>query len=352
MKRFAVLLALPLICLAARAENELQLNEAQQRALGIVSQVLPAGEAGASLRLPAIVEVPPGQLRVIAAPVPGAVEQLAVVPGMAVRKGQVLATLSSTQALEIQRDAAQAAAQAALARQNLRRDEQLYVEGVIAQSRLQATQAAERQATAQAAERSRGLVLIGAAAGKLAGELQLRSPIDGHVLSQDAQLGQRLEAGAVIFRVGQLSPLWLRLQVPRALAAELKPGARLQVSRPALSGQVVAVGRSIDAQSQSVEVWAEIRSGADALVPGQMVEVSFAQAGPAGAVLPAAALVRQAGRTLVFVDAGGGRFVARPVDILAEAGQRLTVAGLAPGQRVVVGGVSGLKAMLAGHGAP
>jgi multidrug efflux pump subunit AcrA (membrane-fusion protein) len=120
--------------------------------------------------------VPNEQMRIVAAPVGGMIEMLAVAPGSRVKRGQLVARLASPQALELQRDALQAGSQSALLQQSLKRDEQLFAEGLIAESRLQATRAAAAQAGAQASERRQGLALAGIAPGKLGGPLALLAP--------------------------------------------------------------------------------------------------------------------------------------------------------------------------------
>jgi hypothetical protein len=88
-------------------------------------------------------------------------------PGLNVAKGQVLVRMSSPQALELQRDRIQADAQATLARQSPQsRDEQLFGEGLIAESRLQASRANAAQSAAQAAERPRSWPSPSTAAGR------------------------------------------------------------------------------------------------------------------------------------------------------------------------------------------
>ncbi|MBP7626323.1 MAG: biotin/lipoyl-binding protein, partial [Zoogloea sp.] len=132
---------------------------AQAQALGIQTQRVGAGSKAAAAGLPATVSIPNSQVRVIAAPLAGVVESLETAPGLSVTKGQVLVRLSSPQALELQRDRIQADAQAGLARQSLKRDEQLFREGLIAESRLQASRANAAQSAAQAAERAQELRL-------------------------------------------------------------------------------------------------------------------------------------------------------------------------------------------------
>lgn len=344
------------LALQANAEEVLTLTAAQAKALNLSRQTLTASRDGAGSTLPAKVVVPTAQMRIVAAPVGGMVEQLAVAPGSTVRRGEVLARIASPEALMLQRDALQASSQSALLQESLRRDETLFKEGLIAESRLQSTRAAAAQAAAQAGERRQGLALAGVAPGHVGGPLTLVAPIDGVILEQGVQLGQRVEAAALIYRVARLTPLWLEAQLPVTRLDEVRTGQSLKIAGNNLEGKVIAVGRAVDPASQSVLLRAAVDKDAGRLVPGQMVEVALAGSTGAGAGLrlPAGALVRHEGQTLVFVllDSGerGDRYAARPVRVVSQGGDGVLVDGLKAGDTVVISGTSGLKAMLAGVG--
>lgn len=362
----------------AAANEPILLQPSQVKALGIGTAVVGATGVARRGALPAAVRVPNEQMRIVSAPVGGAVEMLAVGPGDVVRRGQVLARLASPQALELQRDALQAGAQASLLDQNLKRDEQLFAEGLIAESRLQATRAAAAQAAALANERRQGLSLAGISPGKLGEGLALLAPIDGVVLEQGVQLGVRVEPAALVYRIARLTPLWLEIQAPLELAATLRNGMKLRVADSPVVGRLIAIGRAVDAASQTVLLRAEVEAGAESLRPGQIVEVEIdadaagagtneaaGAAGPAGTAgaaaksvrIPAAALSRHQGATMVFVQTASGEngdkgdtFVPRPVRIVSQGGDSVVVDGVAAGERIAVKGVSGLKAMLSGVG--
>lgn len=348
------LLALWALFSVATAGEPLVLQVAQLNALGIATAVVGQTADGRSGTLPARVLVPNAQMRLVTAPVSGMIEQLTVAPGSPVRRGQVVARLASPQALELQRDALQSGSQSALLQQSLKRDEQLFAEGLIAESRLQATRAAAAQAAAQADERRQGLALAGIAPGKLGGPLALIAPIDGVVLEQGVQLGQRVEASALVYRIAQLKPLWLEIQAPLDIAAGLKEGTPVRIAGGTVSGKLIAVGRAVDAASQTVLLRAAVGEGAETLRPGQVVEVEIAAGNGTRLRLPAAALARVEGRTWVFIQTAGDEraatFEAREVRITAQGGDGVQVAGLRDGDRVAVKGVSGLKAMLTGVG--
>lgn len=368
--RWLLLLSLAASAVAHAAEPAagwapVKLSAEQGKALGVTTRpVQAAGEGGAALaNLPALVVVPNGQLRVIAAPAPALVEQLLVAPGETVKRGQPLGRLASPQLLEWQRDARQAQAQATLTQQALARDEALFKEGIIAESRVQGSRAAQAQAAALLAERQ-GLLGLSGASGS-GGTAVLKAPFDGVVLEQMATVGQRVEAAAPLFKVGQLKPLWLEIQAPAALAASLQAGAAVEVPAVSARGKLLQVGRQVSS-GQTLTLRASIDQNAERLVPGQMVEATIASTASTANTaspgktdakaeplwrVPTASVWRQQNQTYVFV-AGKEGFVARAVTIKGTAGSDSLLTGsFSTGEAVAVSGVSSLKAGLLGVGA-
>ena len=339
--------------LAWSGGEPLLLQASQIRSLGIETLVIGETLEARPSRLPARVVVPTDQIRLVSAPVAGLVERLTLATGARVKRGEVVARLSSPEALTLQRDAMESSSQSSLQQQNLKRDEQLYAEGLIAEARLQATRAAASQAAARASESQQHLELAGVS-GKGAGPLALTAPMDGVILEQKAALGQRVEASAVIYRIAQLAPLWLEIQAPTTIFDGLKLGTPVRIANSDIKGRVIAIGPSIDTASQTRLLRALVDEGAEQLTPGQSVEVEIAQASAQDQRLPAAAVVRQGGLTYAFVqiasDDKGSSFEARPVKVIGQSGEGLRVSGLQVGDRVVLKGVSGLKAMLSGAG--
>lgn len=327
----------------------------QATALGIETVLVGAEAAGRQLALPARVAVPNDQLRVVSAPVAGLVEALELAPGQSVKKGQPVARLSGPAIGEVQREYLLAANEVALAQRSLARDEQLYAEGIIGRARLEATRAAAERAGLLANERRQALQMAGVSAGaRLGGTLTLTAPIDGVVLEQSAAVGQRVEAAAVLYRIARLAPLWLEIQAPVDTAAGLREGAVVRVAGTAAQGRIIAIGRAVEAASQTVMVRARIDSGTETLRAGQSVEAQIELAVAEGLSLPSSALARQGEKTHVFVAVGQGDksgFEPREVRVLRQSGDAVLVTGaLKPGERVAVRGVAALKASWMGIG--
>jgi RND family efflux transporter MFP subunit len=351
---------------AAEAPKPISVDARQMQSVGIETQALSGGGDGTRRSLPAQVVVPNAQIRVVAAPVAGLVQTMAVAPNDAVKQGQVLARLQSPMLIEAQREFLQAATQAQLAQASYRRDEQLFTEGIIAEGRYQATRANYTQAAAALSERRQALRLYGMTEGAInalqagrgmSGTLDIVSPIAGIVLEQMASAGQRADVSAPLYRVAQLAPLWLEVQATPAAAAGIVPGAAVTVPSAALngtaaSGKVLSVGRVLDPTTQTVMIRAEISQGAEALRAGQYVEaqVAVAAGGEKQWRIPASAVARLQGKTYIFVQSKGG-FVPVEVKLLGETPTAATVTGALHGdERVAVKGIAALKAIWTGVG--
>lgn len=345
----------------AWAGDDIELSAEQAQALGIVTAALPGKQSGEVPGLPAQVVIPSNQMFVISTSLPAMVEQTLVGVGDSVRKGQPIARLQSPALAEAQRGLLQASVQSQLSKENLSRDESLWKDGIIAESRFLATRGLSREAQAALSERKQMLRHSGmsdaAIAQLLSGnnvssQLTVTAPIDGVVLEKSADAGQRLDAAVPIFKIARLAPLALEIQAPLAYTRDLKTGAKITVPAYAASGRLTAIGRSLTGTNQTVLLRAIILQGAKNLRPGQFVEVSISTSANSGAQwdIPNSAISRIAGKTMIFVATPQG-FRAQAVNVLNEGAQNSVISGELNGdEKIAVHGVSALKSSMLGIG--
>lgn len=355
-------LLLPLlVSVSSHAADELIAITPEKAARAEIATAVVADLKGdGGIRLPAQVVVPPAGTEVIAAPLPAMVANVRVAYGESVKKGQVLARLQGAQLLELQREFATARTQAELAAQNLRRDESLHADGIIARGRLDSTRATERTAALQLAEKREALRLAGVTeptgngAPTLSGGAEIRAPFDGVILEAKAQPGQRVEAATPLFILGRLAPLWLEIQATPALAADIAPGDSVSVANCASPARVTLVAPQMQAASQSLLIRAEVADPRGCVRPFQYLQATIVAAGKTAAGtwrLPPRAVIRHQGQTWVFVETKGG-FKPTAVKVVAESPDVVLVAAdLAKDARVVIRGASVLKAAWLGLGA-
>jgi membrane fusion protein, heavy metal efflux system len=337
----------------------LKLQDQQIRAAGIETQPLTQEAGGAELIVPGSVAVPPQQLRMVATPAAGLIESFMVAPDEDVRQGEPIAQLNSSDLVEAQRAFLEAAAQAALAQEKLRRDEQLYKERIIAERRLLVTRAENVLARSALDERSQLLALHGMsddeiatlrANRRIASALVIRAPISGTILARHGTPGERVAAAAPLVTIARLDPIWVNLQVPIARAVLLTKAERVVLPSYGVTGRVVRIGRTVDAATQSVTAVAEFDIKGAALRPGQVVQATI-QVETSGAPqwrVPAASVVRHDGQDWIFLRTPDG-FRAVTVDVVAETSTTTSIrADVKPGEMVASRGLLILLAELAG----
>ncbi len=109
-------------------------------------------------------------------------------------------------------------------------------------------------------------------------------------------------------------------------------------------GTVTSVGVTIDPQTRSALLKASVPA-APGLVSGRSISVSLLGRAAAGAVgIPASAITRIGGQTMVFSAARGG-FALRPVRLVSAGGSSAVVTGITAGTSVATTGISELKAI-------
>jgi cobalt-zinc-cadmium efflux system membrane fusion protein len=338
-------------------EMEVAIADRQLENLGIAfAAPAPAG-AATVVEARAQVVVPPDALYVISSAQTGLILRMHAASGQAVSRGQVLAEVQSPDFLTRQQEFLEAVQEAAVAAAQLRRDEQLHAEGIIAARRLEATRAHAVASAARRSEHEQMLRIAGldreqtaalARSGSLYEVLEIRAPIDGVVLDTHKSAGESVGPSEALARIADISTLWLHIYVPQEDAGRLVDGMRIVVTEPAGSeGVILATGLSVDPGTQTVTARAALDGASTGLKPGQLVRVRVQPEGGSevsGFAVPVSAVVRNGGRSWVFARTDDG-VEAREVSIIGGNDGAVFIGAPGPGGEVAVSGVSALKSL-------
>jgi Cu(I)/Ag(I) efflux system membrane fusion protein len=173
----------------------------------------------------------------------------------------------------------------------------------------------------------------------------LTSPIAGVVGELGTREGAMVQPGMALFRIVDLSSVWVEASIPETQAAQLRVGAAAEVNAEAypgrsFAGKVGAILPQVDATTRTLRARIELRNPGTVLKPGMFVNVSL-RSGEKGDVLlvPQEAVIATGKRTVVIVAGDDNRFVPVEVTLGHPAGSAVEVrTGLAEGQRVVTSG--------------
>lgn len=335
--------------------QEIALNPEQRSAFGIeLAALKPLEEGPRSGRLPARVTVPNQQLQVVSARQPGVIEKLLVATGDRVNEGDTLLQLRSPELLQLQRDYLQARARNNLTYQSYTRDQKLRDEGIIAERRLEQSRSEYLEAAATLDQSRQALLHAGMSevaidrlerTRELDNSLMVTAPLAGVVLEEMVTAGEQVEAAAPLYRIGQLSPLWLEIHTPLSVAQKTQTGRNVFLPSVGLEATIITIGSQVHGADQGVQVRAELTEGTERVRPGQFVEAQLELAGSyEGAYrVPRTGLIREAGTAYLFVETEGG-FEPVEAEVVSEERNSLIVRlDVAAGTRVAVSGTAALK---------
>lgn len=362
MKTIIYFIFLVIVSHEVFAADIIKMTPLQQKNLSIKTIKLQAATEAIGQAYPAEVVVPVNQIRMVSSAYAGLIDQLQVSAGQTVKKGQVLAHISSPELIIMQREYLQSSAQKRLAQQSLDRDAALFKDGIIAEKRLQGTQNSHTEAAAQTNEHRHLLKLSGMSdsainqlekGGSYQNGMTLVAPISGVVLEQMATQGQRIDSVTPLLKIAQLNPLWVEIHVPLAdiKNSNIKKGAVVSIKGLDATGSVIAMLPSMRSQDQTAIVRVEVKQGAENLFPSQMVDAMIAPNNTESSfTLPSSALVNSKSRIVVFVQANNG-FEARPVKILSTQGETSVITGEFSGsEKIATTGTATIKASWLGMG--
>jgi Cu(I)/Ag(I) efflux system membrane fusion protein len=191
------------------------------------------------------------------------------------------------------------------------------------------------------------------------------APRDGLVLQRTAIEGMKAAAGDTLFRIGDISTMWVLAEVPEYDLGSVKVGQPVSVrvrSLPGRSfaGKVGLIYPQVNAQTRTTRVRVELPNPDGVLLPDMYadVEIGTGATKPVVAV-PNDAIIDTGARQVVLVDKGEGRFEPREVKVGARGeGYTEIREGVQAGEQVVtaanflIDAESNLKAALQSMAAP
>lgn len=178
--------------------------------------------------------------------------------------------------------------------------------------------------------------------GEVTKTLTLVSPVTGIVLEKDVLQGQRVTPGQRLYRIADLSVIWVEGEVFEQDLQFVHAGAQARIEVAAypgehLTGRVSFVYPTVDVRSRTNRIRITARNADLRLKPGMFATIFFdAQLGHEVLTVPLEAVIITGERNLVFVRDEDGMLRPREVVLGARAGERVQILrGLADHETIV-----------------
>ncbi len=301
----------------AMRSAELKTEQAQRRALAM------------GLSVPARIAFTQNGVAQVAARVPGRLASIEVQLGQRVKKDQVLGYLESPELGQARGDYLSAAMKAGVAEENFRREKDLLAKGISSEREMREAESTFVTAQAERNAADGRLHALGLTDTEIttlrnnehySSRFPARSPLEGTVVEVLGTVGQAVEGTAHLFTVGDLSRLWVLLDVSETQLAAVQQGQPVSITVPALpsrrfEGKVEYVGALVSEKTRTVPVRIAVSNQDGALKPGmfgtaEVATTAATAAGDAGqtpsgrVVVPREAVQKVGAEDVVFVPAG------------------------------------------------
>ncbi len=250
----------------------------------------------------------PKRISHVTARAAGRIEQVLAYHGDRVQKGQVLLTLYSQDFLALQAELLQAS-------DRLKRFELNPADRAAAQSLFESVKNKLRLLDIQDAELSD--IEKTASPETL---LPVRAPLSGSIIECSITNGDYVELGASLFRIGDISRVWVEIHIFEKDLARVRIGCEAVIHVSVypgreFKGRLFQVGNVVDEKSRTVGGWIELPNPDGQLKPGMYIEADILSSMEANSIfVPGSAVQDYQNKKVVFVRTGENTFALREIE--------------------------------------
>jgi Cu(I)/Ag(I) efflux system membrane fusion protein len=177
--------------------------------------------------------------------------------------------------------------------------------------------------------------------GQVRKNLTLRSPINGVVIEKNVLSGQKIMAGQPLYKVADLSDVWLEGEVFERDLPAVRIGTTIKAEFDALPGEVRA-GRvsylypTLNPETRTARIRVTLRNPGMRLKPGMYGTIRIDGVSESGVSVPRSAVLSTGQRTMVFVRRADGMLQPREIKIGESTEERTRIiSGVNVGETVV-----------------
>lgn len=198
--------------------------------------------------------------------------------------------------------------------------------------------------------------------GKPLKNIEIRSPYQGIVMEKMVTAGEKVEAGMPLYKIADLSTVWVTADVYPHDLPWVKNGATAEITSNyfpdnTLKGRVSFIYPTMNDEARTAKVRIEMKNTEKNLLrPGMFLTVSLASAVSGDVIaVPEQSVIKSGSRDIAVVSLGGGYFAPRDIKTgISADGYVQVLDGLHEGENIVtssqflIDSESNLKAAVAG----
>lgn len=275
-------------------------------------------------------DVPPGNKALVSAYFAGYVKDITLLPGDAVKKGQVLFTLENPEYVQVQQAFLEASGRLNYLKSDYGRQKTLLDDNVTSQKNFLKAEAEYKVTLAQYQSLKKKLGLMNIDPNTLTGEniratIGVLSPLSGYATSIEAGKGMFLTPSDVAMTITDTSNLHIELKIFEQDLPMVKEGQPIKIkvqngTQQVYLGEVHLVNKAIDPVERTVNIHGDLVNVEEAklFAPGMYIEAEILTSTASHPALPIEAIANIENDFYVLVKEGGTTFKRKMVQVGAS----------------------------------
>ena len=177
--------------------------------------------------------------------------------------------------------------------------------------------------------------------GQVRRTMTLRSPAGGVVIEKNVLGGQRIMAGDALYKIADLSTVWVEGEVFERDLPAIRLGATVTAELDALpgasrTGRITYIYPTLNAETRTARIRVALSNPGLRLKPGMYATIRIEGASSSALSVPRSAVLSTGERNLVFVRRGDGMLEPRNVTVGESTSDRTRIlSGVTIGETVV-----------------
>lgn len=287
------------------------LTPGQIKAIGITYGAVEMKELTATIKANGNLKVPNDKKANATSLYGGVVRTINVQVGDYVRKGQVIATITNPQFLQLQEEYLTAGNRIVFAEQEYNRQKELFDNNAGAKKNLQNADADLKALRTKRASLQKQIQLMGINPANLSNNslksgLAVTAPISGTISNVIAEIGSYVDVSAPVAEIVDNASLHLDLNVFEKDLPSLKVGQVIHftlTNNPAneYDAEIFSIGASFENESKTIPVHAKVKGNKDALIDGMNITGIVSLSNVLTPAVPQDAIVHADGKYYIFI---------------------------------------------------
>ena len=261
------------------------------------------------LKVNGIVAMTPQNMATVCEPLGGFVKSASLMPGQAVRKGEILTIIENQDFVDIQEQYLQSKSKLEFAEAEFKRHTDLFRQDVYSEKDVQQVTAEYKSLKTQVKALEQKLLLIGLNPETLreeniTGAVAVKSPINGFVSRININIGKYVAPTDVLFEILNSDNLFLELTLFDKDADKAEVGQKISFfinnEEDTHEAVIYETGKSFS-EDKTFKVYARVLSACENVLPGMYVNALIEKPGNPAASLPSEAIVSFDDQDFIFV---------------------------------------------------